>query len=92
VPLLLVALGSLKTDWPEHRKCICMCMSLVLNCKTRTQPFVYVNTLFFFAGVEPSNTKIVLKLRTLLIGAIGHCGHRVTATDCAAAGEWIIFL
>ena len=33
VPLLLVAPGSLKTDWPEHRKCICMCMSLVLNCK-----------------------------------------------------------
>ena len=47
VPLLLIALGSLKTDWPEHRKCICMCMSLVWNCKTRTQPFVYVNTFFF---------------------------------------------
>jgi len=46
---------------------------------------------FFFAGVDPSNTKIVLKLRTLLIGAIGHCGHRVTATDSATTGEWIIF-
>ena len=41
--------------------------------------------------MDPSNTKIVLKLRTLLIGAIGHGGHRVTATDCATAGEWIIF-
>jgi hypothetical protein len=66
-------------------------MSLVWNCKTRTQPFVYVNTYFFFAGVDPSNTEIVLKLRTLLIGAIGHGGHRVTATDCATAGEWIVF-
>jgi hypothetical protein len=41
--------------------------------------------------VDPSNTKIVLKLCTLLIGAISHDGHRVTATDCATAGEWIIF-
>jgi hypothetical protein len=65
-------------------------MSLVLNCKTTTQPFVYVNTLFFLQ-VWIQATKIVLKLRTLLIGAIGHGGHRVTATDCATAGEWVIF-
>jgi hypothetical protein len=104
VPLLLEALASLKTDWPEHRKCVCMCMSLVLNCKTRTQPFVYVNTLFFFCrcGSAATQKLVVLEVPTLLIESVQPLAvltNEAVVTelwpsaesDCVTEDGWVIF-